>query len=144
MVCLTLKCFIYIYIDTEALSNVLRCYTISASLFKCYTKALSSVIVLHITVSFLSVIQRYYHRSGWRIFFSRVNFLCWLFLWYQFHPCVTTVAHKRTLSFCQKCRWQVTAKHTCILPTWFWMWWHCKLVHVWDGSSFTWHQPCSK
>ena len=27
-------------------------------------------------------------------------------------PCVTTVAHKRSQLFCQKCRWQVTAKHT--------------------------------
>ena len=30
---------------------------------------------------------------------------------YPFHPCVTTVARKRSRSFCQKCRWQVTAKH---------------------------------
>ena len=29
-----------------------------------------------------------------------------------FHPCVTTVAHKRPRSFCQKCRWQVTPRHT--------------------------------
>ena len=29
-----------------------------------------------------------------------------------FHPCVTAVAHKRPWSFCQKCRWQVTPKHT--------------------------------
>ena len=28
-------------------------------------------------------------------------------------PCVTAVARKRPWSFCQKCRWQVTAKHTC-------------------------------
>ena len=32
---------------------------------------------------------------------------------YLFHPCVTEVAHRRSHSFCQKCRWQVTAKHTC-------------------------------
>ena len=30
-------------------------------------------------------------------------------------PRVTAVARKRSLSFCQKCRWQVTAKHTCTL-----------------------------
>ena len=28
-------------------------------------------------------------------------------------PCVTAVAHKRCWSFCQKCRWHVTAK-TCM------------------------------
>ena len=29
-----------------------------------------------------------------------------------FHPCVAAVARKRPWSFCQKCRWQVTPKHT--------------------------------
>ena len=55
-------------------------------------------------------------RSGGRIFFSRVNFMCRLLVlfWYPFHPCVSTVAHKRSQSFCQKCRWQVTAEHACI------------------------------
>ena len=28
-----------------------------------------------------------------------------------FHPRVTVVAHKRSRSFCQKCRWQATPKH---------------------------------
>ena len=28
-----------------------------------------------------------------------------------FHPRVTAVARKKSRSFCQKCRWQVTAKH---------------------------------
>ena len=41
------------------------------------------------------------------------------------------MAHKRSWSFCQKCRWQVTAKHTWTLPMWLWMKWHCKLVHGW-------------
>ena len=54
-------------------------------------------------------------RSGGRIFFSRVNFLCWLLLRYPFHPRVTAVARKRSRSFCQKCTWQVTDKHTCTL-----------------------------
>ena len=49
--------------------------------------------------------------NGGRVFLSRVNFLCWLLFQYPFHPRVTTVAHKRSRSFCQKCRWQVTAKH---------------------------------
>ena len=48
--------------------------------------------------------------NGGRIFFSRVDFLCWLLFRYPFHPRVTTVAHKKSRSFCQKCRWQVTAK----------------------------------
>ena len=51
--------------------------------------------------------------SGRRSFFSRVNILCWLLFWYPFHPRVTC---KRSQSFCQKCRWQVTAKHTYTLP----------------------------
>ena len=34
---------------------------------------------------------------------------------YLFHPYVTTVARKRSRSFCQKCRWQVTAKQSCTL-----------------------------
>ena len=63
-------------------------------------------------------------RSGRRIFFSRVDFLCWLLFRYPFHPHVTTVAHKRSWSFCQKCRWQVTAKHVCTLRMWLYMKWH--------------------
>ena len=48
--------------------------------------------------------------NGGRIFFSRVDFLCWLLFRYPFHPRVTAVARKKSRSFCQKCRWQVTAK----------------------------------
>ena len=70
-------------------------------------------------------------RSGGRSFFSRVNFLCWLLFQYPFHPCVTAVSCKRSRSICQKCRWQVTAKHTLTLPMWLWMKRHCKLVHGW-------------
>ena len=55
---------------------------------------------------------------------------CWIFQ-YPFHPRVTAVAPKRSWSFCQKRRWQVTAKHTYTLPMWFWIKWHCKLVHNW-------------
>ena len=29
-----------------------------------------------------------------------------------YHPCGTTAAHKRPWSFCQKCSWQVTSKHS--------------------------------
>ena len=90
-------------------------------------------------------------RSGGRIFFSRANFLCWPLVRYPFHPRVTAVARKRPRSFFQKCRWQVTAKHAYTLPMWFWMKWHCKLVHGWmvytelapRRQHFTWHQPCN-
>ena len=40
--------------------------------------------------------------NGRRIFFSRVDFLCWLLFRYPFHPRVTTVARKKSRSFCQK------------------------------------------
>ena len=32
---------------------------------------------------------------------------------YAFHPLVTAVTRKRSRSFCQSCRWQITAEHTC-------------------------------
>ena len=56
--------------------------------------------------------------NGGRIFFSRVDFLCWLLFRYPFHPRVTTVARKKSRSFCQKCRCQVTAKHAYTLRMW--------------------------
>ena len=56
--------------------------------------------------------------NGGRIFFSKVDFLCWLLFRYPFHPRVTTVACKKSRSFCQKCRWQVTAKHAYTLRMW--------------------------
>ena len=87
--------------------------------------------------------------SRWRIFFSRVNFLCWLLFRYPFHLRLTAVARNRSRSFCQKCRWQVTAKHTYTLRMWLCMKWHgawlC-VVHRTrrDGSSFMWHQLCQR
>ena len=39
-------------------------------------------------------------------------------------PHVTAVAHKRSQSFCQKCRWQVSAKHAYTLHMWLCMKWH--------------------
>ena len=62
--------------------------------------------------------------SGGIIFFSRVDFLCWLLFRYPFYPRVTAVARKRSRSFCQKCRWQVTAKHANTLRMWLCMKWH--------------------
>ena len=87
--------------------------------------------------------------SGGRIFFSRVNFLCWLLFQYPFHPCVTTVARKRPWSFCQKRRWQVTAKHAYTLRMWLCLKWHGAWlygVHRMrrDGCSFMRHQPYIK
>ena len=69
--------------------------------------------------------------------------MCRLLFWYPFHPCVTKVAHKRSWSFCQKCRWQVTAKHTSTLCMWL------NLHEVtWHGVhnapiSLGMHQPCN-
>ena len=54
-------------------------------------------------------------RSGGRILFSGVNFLCRLLFRYPFHHGVTGVAGKIYRSFCQRCRWQVAAKHACTL-----------------------------
>ena len=68
-------------------------------------------------------------RSSGRSFFSRVSFLYyWLLLQYLFHPCVTTVACKRSQSFCRKCRRQVTVKHTCTLCMWLCTKWY-DMVH---------------
>ena len=63
-------------------------------------------------------------RSGGRIFFSRVDYLCWLLFRFPFHPRVTAVARKRSRSFCQRCRWQVTVKHAYTLRMWLCMKWH--------------------
>ena len=86
-------------------------------------------------------------RSGGRILFSMVNFLCWLLFRYLLpQSYATTVARKRFRSFCQRCRWQVTAKHECTPRMWLRIKRHCKLVHGCvrnmrrDSSSFTWHQ----
>ena len=68
-------------------------------------------------------------RSDGRILFSRVSFLCWFLFRYPFHPGVTAVARKKSWSFCQKCRWQISAKHTCILRMWLRIKCHCNLVH---------------
>ena len=64
-----------------------------------------------------------------------------------FHPHVTAVARKRSWSFCQKYRWQVTAKHIHLMyvalheVTWCMVVWHTQNLCR-DGSSFMWHQPC--
>ena len=63
-------------------------------------------------------------RSGGRNFFSRVTYLCWLLFRYPFHPHVTAVARKRSRSFCQKWRWQITAKNACTTLTRLCMKWH--------------------
>ena len=88
-------------------------------------------------------------RSGGIIFFSTVNFLCWFLYRYSFHPRVTAVARKRPRSFCQKCRWQITAIHAYTLRMWLCMKWHGAWLYgvhrtCRDGSSFMWHQPCQR
>ena len=67
----------------------------------------------------------------------------------NFYLRVTAVVRKRSRSFCQKCRWQVTAKHACTLRMWLCMKWHGAWLYGVhrtrrDGSSFMWHQPCQR
>ena len=85
-------------------------------------------------------------RSSGRVFFSMVNFVCWLLFQCLFHPRVTAVARKRSRSFCQKCRWQVTAKHAYTLHMWLCTKWHGAWLYGihrthWDISRFMWRQP---
>ena len=87
-------------------------------------------------------------RSGARNFLSRVNFLCRLLFRHPFHSRVIAVAHTKSRSFCQKCRWQVTAKHTCTLRVWLCMKWHGAWLYGVhrtrrDGCSFMWHRHTS-
>ena len=87
-------------------------------------------------------------RKGGIVFFSRVNFLCWLL--FRFHPRVTAVARKRFRSFCQKCKWQVTAKHACTLRMWLCIKWRDTVHSVHRTRRPRWqqfhvarrHQPC--
>ena len=69
---------------------------------------------------------------------------------YPFHPRVTAVARKRSWSFCQKCRWQITVKHAYTVTyvalhevTWNMVVW-CTQDLRRDGCSFMWHQPCQR
>ena len=69
---------------------------------------------------------------------------------YPFHPPVTAVARKRARSFCQKCKWQFTAKHGYAVTyvalhevTWSMVVW-CTQDLRRDGCSFMWHQPCQR
>ena len=68
---------------------------------------------------------------------------------YPFHPRVTAVARKRPRSFCQKRRWQVTAKQLYTLRMWLCMKWHGAWLYSvhrthQDCCSFLWHQPCQR
>ena len=49
------------------------------------------------------------------------------------------VARKRSWSFFERCRWQVTAKHACTAHTWLGIKWHCKLVR--GCTVYTEHVP---
>ena len=69
---------------------------------------------------------------------------------YPFYPRVAAVARKRSRSFCQKCKWQVTAKHAYTVTyvalhevTWSTAVW-CTQDLRRDGCSFMWHQPCQR
>ena len=79
---------------------------------------------------------------------------------YPFYPRVTAVARVKRpgpRSFCQRCRWQVTAKYACTLRRYSValhdgsdMFHGCSGVGLYwqnllrDGSSFMWHQPCQR
>ena len=72
-------------------------------------------------------------RSGGRILFCRVNYLCWLLFRYPFHPRVTAVARK----------------HAYTLRVWLSMEWHGAWLYGIhrtrrDGSSFMWYPPCQR
>ena len=78
---------------------------------------------------------------------TQINTLSNIFR-YPFHPRVTAVARKRSRSFCQKCRWQVTAKHAYTVKyvalhevTWSMVVWGTQDLCQ-DSCSFMWHQPC--
>ena len=51
-------------------------------------------------------------------FSSPGSTFCALLFRYPFHRRVTAISRKRSRSFCQKCRWQVIAKHIYTLPLW--------------------------
>ena len=63
-------------------------------------------------------------RSGGRNFLLQGWLSVLTLISVSFPPCVTAVARKRPQSFCQKCRWQVTAKHAYTLSMWLCMKWH--------------------
>ena len=57
-----------------------------------------------------------------------------------------SVPRKRSRSFCQKCRWQVTANHACTLRMWLCMKWYGAWLYGVhrkgrNGCSLMWHQP---
>ena len=65
------------------------------------------------------------------------------------HPHVTAVARKTSWSFCQKCRWQVTAKHAYTLRMWLYIVTWCMVIWCTlnmrrDGSCLMCHQPCER
>ena len=88
-------------------------------------------------------------RSSGRIFFSRVSFLCWLLFQYMLHPSVTTVKNPCLSAKSVSGRLQLDT-HTPYLcgfewsdtVNWCMVKW-CTQNLRWDGSSFTWHQPCN-
>ena len=51
-------------------------------------------------------------------FFSTGSAFCADLFWYPFHPRVIAVPRKKSRSLSQKCKWQVTAKHTYTIRMW--------------------------
>ena len=75
-----------------------------------------------------SVVRASPGMSYGRIFFSRVNFRCWVLFQYQFYPHLPTHPTPRVTTVARKCGCRVTAKHTCNLHTWLCLKWRA-MVH---------------
>ena len=82
-----------------------------------------------------SVVERQTHNQkitgsspSRRIFFSESTFCADCYFIIHSTPMLLQEAHKRSWSLCQKCRWEVTVKHTCTRRMWLCMRW-CDMVH---------------
>ena len=63
-------------------------------------------------------------QEGWKNFLLQGQLSVLTLISMSVPPRVTAVVRKRPRSFCQKCKWQVTAKHAYTLRMWLCMKWH--------------------
>ena len=86
-------------------------------------------------------------RSGGIIFFSRVNFLCWLLFRYPFHTLVAANVAKYSGGRLQLITHWCTLHYVCVFEWSDTVNWcmveRCTQNLRRDDSSFTWHQPCN-
>ena len=91
------------------------------------------------------MIERSGSNSGRRIFFSGVNFECWLRFWYVFHPGVTAVACKSSSYFAKstggRLQLNTHAPYVCGFAWWGDVTW-CLIVKVHHFSGYS--KMCSK